>query len=85
VIEVNPNELKRAVESQHGCTATLIQSVPIKETFDGKTVWETVSSTFFKSTVIPRPAKPMPGHHRLRAAISGGFLRSYICRRLRRR
>jgi hypothetical protein len=39
VIEVNPNELKRAVESQHGCTATLIQSVPIKETFDGKTVW----------------------------------------------
>jgi len=46
VIEVNPNELKRAVESQHGCTATLIQSVPIKETFDGKTAWHGVVHVF---------------------------------------
>jgi hypothetical protein len=34
------DQLKRAVEAQHGCTATFIQSVPVKETFDGKTVWE---------------------------------------------
>jgi len=31
-------QLKRAIESQHGCTATLAQSVPLKETSDGATV-----------------------------------------------
>jgi hypothetical protein len=40
MIDVEPNELKKTVESQHGCTATLAQSVPVKETFGGKTVWE---------------------------------------------
>jgi hypothetical protein len=38
--EVNDAELKRAVETQHNCTAVLIQSVPVKETFGGKTVWD---------------------------------------------
>jgi hypothetical protein len=38
--EVNTNELKRAVENQHGCTATVLQSVPVKKTFDDKTVWD---------------------------------------------
>ena len=37
---------KRAVETQHGCTATPIQSVPVKETFDGKTVWDGVVHVF---------------------------------------
>lgn len=46
MIEVEANELKRAVESQHGCTATLTQSVPVKETFNGKTVWEGVVHVF---------------------------------------
>jgi hypothetical protein len=45
-IEVNAGELKRAVESQHGCTATLAQSVPVKETFGGKTVWEGIVHVF---------------------------------------
>ena len=44
--EVNAAELKRAVESQHGCTATLAQSVPVKETFGGKTVWEGIVHVF---------------------------------------
>ena len=44
--EVNTNELKRAVENQHGCTATLLQSVPVKETFDGKTVWDGIAHVF---------------------------------------
>jgi hypothetical protein len=44
--EVNTNELKRAVESQHGCTAMLAQSVPVKETFGGKTVWEGIVHVF---------------------------------------
>jgi hypothetical protein len=45
-MEVNVAELKRAVESQHGCTATLVQAVPIKETFEGKTVWDGVVHVF---------------------------------------
>lgn len=44
--EVNPDELKRAVESQHGCKAALAQSVPVKETFGGKTAWEGVVHVF---------------------------------------
>jgi hypothetical protein len=44
--EVSTAELKRAVESQHGCTATHMQSVPVKETFDDKTVWEGIVHVF---------------------------------------
>ena len=40
MIEVDTAQLKRAVEAQHGCTATPIQSVAVKEMFDGKTGWE---------------------------------------------
>jgi hypothetical protein len=46
MVEINPSELKRAVESQHGCTAALAQSVPVKEVFDGKTVWEGIVHVF---------------------------------------
>ncbi|MGO8914708.1 MAG: hypothetical protein ACLQJR_02215 [Stellaceae bacterium] len=45
-MEVAVSELKRAVESQHGGIATPTQSVPVKETFDGKTVWEGVVHVF---------------------------------------
>jgi hypothetical protein len=38
--EVYPLELKRAVESQHGGTATLAQSVPVHEKHGGETVWQ---------------------------------------------
>ncbi len=38
--EVAPTELKHAVESQHGGTATLAQSVPVHETHEGKPVWD---------------------------------------------
>lgn len=44
--EASTDQLKRAVESQHGGRATLAQSVPVKETFDGKTVWEGVVHVF---------------------------------------
>ena len=40
--EVYTDQLKRAVEAQHGGTATLILSVPIRETFERETVWEGV-------------------------------------------
>lgn len=44
--EGNPDQLKRAVESQHGGTATLVQSVPVNETFNGETVWQGVVHVF---------------------------------------
>lgn len=44
--EVPTTELKRAVESQHGGTATLAQSVPVRETFGRQTVWEGVVHVF---------------------------------------
>lgn len=39
-------QLKQAVESMHGGSATLTQSVPVRETFEGKTVWEGVVHIF---------------------------------------
>ncbi len=39
-------QLKEAVESQHGGTATLAQSVPVRETFENKTVWEGLVHAF---------------------------------------
>ncbi|HEY2883814.1 MAG TPA: hypothetical protein VGJ08_01195 [Rhizomicrobium sp.] len=44
--EVTPTELKRAIESQHGGTATYVQSVPVRETFEEKTVWDGAVSIF---------------------------------------
>jgi hypothetical protein len=40
------SELKMAIETQHGGTATLAQSVPVRETFKGSTVWEGVVHVF---------------------------------------
>lgn len=39
-------ELKRAVESQHGCTATLVQSVPVRETFNGEAAFDGTIAVF---------------------------------------
>ena len=36
----NADDLRRAIELQHGGVATLRQSVPIAETFKGYPVWE---------------------------------------------
>lgn len=44
--EVSPDQLKQAVESQHGGTATFVQSVPVHETFRDKTVWDGAVSVF---------------------------------------
>ncbi len=44
--EVSTTELKRAVEAQHGGTATLVQSVPVDERHDGKAVWQGIVHVF---------------------------------------
>ena len=40
------DQLKTAVENMHGGTATLAQSAPVRETFEGKPVWEGVVHVF---------------------------------------
>ena len=44
--EAIADQLREAVERMHGGTATLAQSVPVRETFEGKTVWEGVVHVF---------------------------------------
>src|SRR4051812_4993062 len=44
--EVEADQLRDAVQKMHGGTATLAQSVPVRETFEGKTVWEGVVHVF---------------------------------------
>jgi hypothetical protein len=34
------SDLRMAVESQHACRATFAQTVPVRETFRGQSVWE---------------------------------------------
>jgi hypothetical protein len=45
-MEVSTDQLKQAIESQHGGTATLVSVEPVKEVFNGQTVWEGVVHVF---------------------------------------
>jgi hypothetical protein len=45
-MEVSSNELRKAVESQHGRTATLVTKLPVTEVFEGKRVWDGVVHIF---------------------------------------
>jgi hypothetical protein len=40
------DQLRDAVQNMHGGTATLAQSVPIREIFEGQVVWEGVVHVF---------------------------------------
>jgi hypothetical protein len=63
MIEVDARQLKEAIESQHGGTATLAQSVPVRETFKGQLVWEGVVHVF-------EPERPSKGYARLCVVIA---------------
>jgi len=39
-------DLRHAIETQHSCRATLAQTVPVHETFQGKPVWDGVVHVF---------------------------------------
>jgi hypothetical protein len=39
-------DLQKVVERMHGGSARLVQSVPVKETHDGATVWEGIVHVF---------------------------------------
>lgn len=45
-MEVTSIELRRTVESQCGGTATFVQSVPLRQSFEGMTVWSGVVHIF---------------------------------------
>jgi hypothetical protein len=67
--EVSPDQLKRAVEAEHGCTATLVQSVPVDERIGDKPVWQGVVHVF---DLVGHPkakrayawSSPLPGGNR---------------------
>jgi hypothetical protein len=66
-------DLKRAVEAHHGCTAALIQSVPVTERRGNAIVWEGVVHVFQihghpKATVLHLPPATSPAEA-VRAAI----------------
>ena len=46
MIEISADQLKQAVEAQHGGTATLLQSVPIHEEHGGQVVWDGMVHVF---------------------------------------
>jgi len=37
--EISVDQLKRAIETQHGGCATFSQAIPVRETFQGRLVW----------------------------------------------
>ncbi len=45
-MDIDPSELKNAVERMHHCSARLIQSVPIRKWFEHETVWESAVHIF---------------------------------------
>jgi hypothetical protein len=40
------DELREVIRKLHGAHATHVESVPVKETFQGKTVWEGIVEVF---------------------------------------
>lgn len=82
-MEVTADQLKQAVEGQHGGTAALVDALPVKEVFDGKTVWEGVVHVFDlgghpKATRAYAWSSPMEGSNKRRfyAVLHLGGIRS---------
>jgi hypothetical protein len=44
--EVSIEALKEAIRNLHGCEATWVESVPVKEQFEGQTAWEGTVQVF---------------------------------------
>ncbi len=69
--DVSADQLKEAVERQHGCTATFVQSVPVREKFIRETVWEGVVHVFEitghpKATMAYAWSSPIEGSNKRR-------------------
>ncbi len=44
--EVSVDALKKAILDLHGCKSIWVESVPVKEVFEGETVWEGIVQVF---------------------------------------
>jgi hypothetical protein len=44
--EVSKEALEKAILDLHGCKSIWVESVPVKEVFEGETVWEGVAQVF---------------------------------------
>ena len=79
-MEVSADQLKQAVEGQHGGRAALIGVEPVKETFNGATVWEGAVHVF-----------DLDGHPSATSAyawsspVEGSDKRRFLCRAAPRR
>jgi hypothetical protein len=88
--EVPSSELERAVETQHGGKAVLVAAEPVKEVFNGKTVWEGVVHVFDleghpKATRAYSWSSPVEGSDRRRrfyTVLHLGGIRWTRCERL---
>lgn len=83
MIEVDPSQLKQTVEGQHGGKAVLVDALPVKELYQGKTVWEGVVHVFDleghpKATRAYAWSSPVEGSDRRRfyAVLHLGGIRS---------
>lgn len=82
-MDVSVDQLKQAVEGQHGGKAILLAAEPVKETFNGKTVWDGVVHVFDleghpKATRAYAWSSPIEGTERRRfyAVLHLGGIRS---------
>ena len=75
-MEVSSNELRKAVESQHGGPATLVTKLPVKEVFEGKTFWEGVVHILLRGERRRRPGGGIAGEHRSADHRRFGYARS---------
>jgi hypothetical protein len=72
-----PEEQTVSIKRMHGGSPRFAQPVPLRETLEGKTVWEGVVHVFDSPAIVPR-RMPTPGRPRSRGAGSSG-----TCDRLR--
>ena len=64
------DDLKKAIESQHGGTTTFAQSVPVRETHNGDAVWGGVVHVF-----------DLAGHPKATRAYAWSQLAPFVCKR----
>lgn len=81
--EVDADQLKHAIESQHGGTAMLVQAVPVNESLNDQPVWQGVVHVFDlvghpKATRAYAWSSPIQGSSKRRsfAVLHGGAIDS---------
>ncbi len=72
-MEAETHNLKSAIEAQHGGVATFKESVSIKESYGGATVWEGVVHVF---DLVGHPVAKRA--YAWSSPIEGGFKRRYF-------